>query len=568
MKAHFRLFLIYFIILSQSETKAQGITLGITPSLQNIGLSQTAQFQITIIPNGGFTQQVFLNMTSTDLPSGYISSFSSNPLNSPYSGGAIFNIQPNASNTTAGNYYVVVSAGNGPVIEYDTLHLIISIVSCNWTMYSNPNSTAGSYTCMAIDHQNNIWVGGDNNGVEKFNGSVWTNYDTTNSNFPSGRVLSLQVDAQDNLWAGLDEGGLVKFDGSFWTVYNTSNSILQSNYVSRINIDTSGIVWFRSAINSCMGMYYSSFIKFDGTTFTYYNHCTTPALQITSDLTFDNNGTLLVFSKDYYTGEFTIKSFNGTTWSTFLNPAPCLMPLYGATSIQFDSQNHIWLSGGTDELQIIDNGIMTFNGTHFENWHVSSLTPYNHSVHNINCAITSSDMASQLPMPYVNNLFVDSQDRIWISNGPSTSNPQAGIIRFDGQQWEVYNTNNSSLTSNHASAFVEDSYGNIWAAFTDNKLAVTNCLPLSTESISLSSESIHLFPNPTTGKLNLTFDFPIPTEGLRIKLFNNCGKMVFHSTLNSIHNELDIHQLPSGFYFYGIESYDAAQYHGTLIKVN
>ena len=43
------------------------------------------------------------------------------------------------------------------------------------------------------------------------------------------KVTSIAIDGSGNKWIGTDDGGLAKFDGTTWTVYTTSNSGLPNN---------------------------------------------------------------------------------------------------------------------------------------------------------------------------------------------------------------------------------------------------------------------------------------------------------------------------------------------------
>ena len=44
--------------------------------------------------------------------------------------------------------------------------------------------------------------------------TVWSFYNTTNSQIPSINLTGLVVDPSNNVWMGSEDRGLIKFDGS------------------------------------------------------------------------------------------------------------------------------------------------------------------------------------------------------------------------------------------------------------------------------------------------------------------------------------------------------------------
>ena len=101
---------------------------------------------------------------------------------------------------------------------------------------------------LKIDKQNNKWVGTRLNGLFKFDGINWVNYNTKNSGLVDDTIRSLAFDSKDNLWVGTQHG-LSKFDGINWTSYTTANSGLKSNIIRVIEIDKSDVKWILSGDN-------------------------------------------------------------------------------------------------------------------------------------------------------------------------------------------------------------------------------------------------------------------------------------------------------------------------------
>jgi hypothetical protein len=66
----------------------------------------------------------------------------------------------------------------------------------------------------------------------------------------------------------------------------------------------------------------------------------------------------------------------------------------------------------------------------------------------------------------VNEFAEDSDNNIWAATGEfSNSNPyeySSGLLKYDGTDWNIYDTTNSPLPSNYISSVCIDSSGNIW----------------------------------------------------------------------------------------------------------
>lgn len=117
-----------------------------------------------------------------------------------------------------------------------------------------------------IDNESNVWLlypnslSINNNGVKKYDGSVWTTYQTSNSGLPNNKAYAIAQDADSNIWIGTNGGGLAKYKNTTWTVYNTSNSGLPSDVIYSLLVDDT-ILWIGTNIG---------ITKYDGQTWTNY----------------------------------------------------------------------------------------------------------------------------------------------------------------------------------------------------------------------------------------------------------------------------------------------------------
>jgi sugar lactone lactonase YvrE len=63
-------------------------------------------------------------------------------------------------------------------------------------------------------------------------------------------------------------------------------------------------------------------------------------------------------------------------------------------------------------------------------------------------------------------LAFDGQGNLWIGTGVPLNPGRGGLAKFDGENWTVYNTSNSGLPSNFVSALAFDDQGNLWIGTT------------------------------------------------------------------------------------------------------
>ncbi|CAN5464468.1 hypothetical protein BH10BAC5_BH10BAC5_11780 [soil metagenome] len=140
-------------------------------------------------------------------------------------------------------------AGNqGALMKFDRVN--------TWSYFNNQNSgiSNGNQWCVAVDTNNIIWSFGFK--LSKYDGTIWTVYDSTNSplKFSGGREI--YVDKFNNKWIGLDFYGLYKLENdAIWTYYSPQNSGIGGTEVNKIREDNFGNLWIT--------MSYYGITKFD-----------------------------------------------------------------------------------------------------------------------------------------------------------------------------------------------------------------------------------------------------------------------------------------------------------------
>jgi hypothetical protein len=141
----------------------------------------------------------------------------------------------------------------------------------NWINYTKDNVT-NLYNNMIFsikeDDEGNIWIG-THQYANKYdpNTNTWSYFSMVNTNqgLGSDMIYDIFIDSNQNKWFGTSGGGVSKYDGTIWTKYNSANSGLLNDHIRAISEDSLGNMWFGSSV----GVH-----KFDGTTWTYFE---TPA---------------------------------------------------------------------------------------------------------------------------------------------------------------------------------------------------------------------------------------------------------------------------------------------------
>ncbi len=118
---------------------------------------------------------------------------------------------------------------------------------------------------------------------------------------------------------------------------------------------------------------------------------------------------------------------------------------YNATTVVYDAafeNNYLWVvsTGGITKFDTISKACTYYN-----------------------------QFNSGLPTPNVFSLAIDASNNKWFGTGGGPTGtteaiqPGAGLVKFDGTNWTVYNTSNSGLANNTVRALYIDAAGVIWA---------------------------------------------------------------------------------------------------------
>lgn len=157
----------------------------------------------------------------------------------------------------------------------DTILAVIE--NADTTVFKRDNTPfqTGQLKQLEFDSKNHLWVGASN-GLYKYDGVQWSQYNSSNSPMPGDMITSLAFDKSDRLWVGIADLGVCSFDGHNWVCHDTINSPIPYNYVDCIAVDSHNRVWMNSRYSRngtpVMGKDYGGgLVCYDGTNWKIYN---------------------------------------------------------------------------------------------------------------------------------------------------------------------------------------------------------------------------------------------------------------------------------------------------------
>ncbi len=289
----------------------------------------------------------------------------------------------------SGVYYGEQNSTDAPVeiideffiTEGDTTDLSISR---EWRAYNTGNSGIphDNVRLVVAEESGVVWLGMQDSGLVRFDGSVWSVYTTGNSVLPHNTINGLCRDKEGSIWVGTFSG-IVKVHNGIWTDYTVGNETLPARPVTDIAVDSSGNLWFGDS-QGC--------IKYDGANWSLSQYTETHPMVEVKALTVDIRGEILVGARY---GLF-IHSQSG--WDRV--PVGFLIPDNSTIhDIAVDRANTGWCA--------TDYGVFAYkDGT----WEVYDSTTAN------------------LPGNAISSVAVDTWDNIWIGTGGEGSIAKRGVV--------------------------------------------------------------------------------------------------------------------------------------------
>ncbi|MBN1592637.1 MAG: hypothetical protein JW941_05250 [Candidatus Coatesbacteria bacterium] len=296
----------------------------------------------------------------------------------------------------------------------------------DWALWDTENSDIPSNIINALDiaPDGSLWIGTPA-GSAALKTGAWTTY--SHSKYPelNGQVQSIAEDGSGVLWLGCLGGGLVAKDGDTLTAYNLSNSSILSNMVESIAIATDGSLWLGTG---------DGISHFDGSDFVNYSVGlgNFPAAGSVVDMKFAPNGTLWAIVQDMTSPASNICYFSGGQWQVLQ-----LMTLARFTSLAISDDGDIYI--GT-----VDMGMYIWDGA----------------------TLTQKSQLDGMPGNTVTCMVKSSSGSIWVG----TTN---GLGVTNGTTWQVYNMQNSMLTTNEIRDVFPADNDTVWVS-TGNGLISIN----------------------------------------------------------------------------------------------
>ncbi len=336
---------------------------------------------------------------------------------------------------------------------------LISFDGTTWAVYDTSNSNMSSQFAarIFISPTDEKWIA-TSQGMERFDGTNWILYDYNVAPFAFYNTTDLAFGNNEVFVAthgDFSQGeGLAKFDGSVWTDYNPSNSGLPYSRVECMDFDTSGRLWIGNYDSFGSA---SAIVSFDGTNWSVDSTGVPGSL---NHLLIDANnrfftGTMEQGFHEYYGGSF-----------AKINTSNSGLNSYGGSEIFIDDQQDIWAINylgfthfNRQSWQVFDStnssflnsavlsiardhtgtswigtneGLLKYDGTNWSRFDTSN---------------------SGLTNQYIKAVNVDADNAVWAGTN-------AGPFRFDGTTWTDFFPNAGS----HTEDIFNSQDGDVWMA--------------------------------------------------------------------------------------------------------
>lgn len=330
-----------------------------------------------------------------------------------------------------------------------------------WSTVSSAGGHFAAARAVAGDRQGNVWVGhgltlGDgkllSGGISRYNGAAWQRFTTENSDIPGDNVNALWVEPEGTVWVGTARQGVGRLDGDTWQVFGPEAA---GETILSLWGDDRGNIWIGSwqeGVTLHDGFTWRRFTSADGLAsdtvqaiwgddkgrvwfgtdrgVTLYDPSDWDAFRLQTGL--PDNDVQAVWSDGASAVWLGTRSGGlvrrkAGRWRLFTEQEG--LPGNQVTDIWGDGPDNIWVAFGPE-------GVARFDGLH---WHTV-----------------------QLPRRYrfgsVYGLWGDSRGTMWLGTG-------SGLLRFDGQTWQAFRTDNSDLAANNVTLIMGDRAGHLWIGY-------------------------------------------------------------------------------------------------------
>ena len=295
--------------------------------------------------------------------------------------------------------------------------------------------------------------------------TIWTDYNTGNSNITTNNLNCITIDNNNKLWIGSLGQGIILFDGNKWQNYNSGNTRLPANKINSI-VTLKQNNHILVGTNSGFANYYGGGPN-DLNIYGPPVYPTSPVGPIaakdenTISLAVESHIVTLVDDRldYYYPTSLTSSDFNITAMAYGPNAHIFIGTQNGGAAQRFGDQ---WIFYNTSNSNIYSNQITALavdhSGIVWIGYSLSDrLSYYDGTSWNLSIFTTTSSRYK------VNSIYVDDRNRLWVG----TDN---GLLKKDGASVIFYNYDNTGLNMKNVSGAVVDQNGYVWITTYDEGL--------------------------------------------------------------------------------------------------
>ena len=445
----------------------------------------------------------------------------------------------------------------------------------NWNLFELESIGLSEGHCISIrvDEDDNWWllyVSGLRCSTYLYNGNSISELKLGNSALTNNTVLDIVVDGELNSWL-LHLEGLEKFEQSnSWTYYYPTLS--QDNLYLRksLILDANQLPWYIGF--DSVPPYNSSIIFFDGNEFQHepFNNSSGNIPSSLQEIAFDNENNLW---SSYLLSEVGVKQNQTQQWEHHEDiqyPDSLNLFFTSFSDIDISQQGTVWIADSD-----LNGGLFSYKN---ESWkHL--ITPTS-ELHDFMVASNSDvwvgagfgvdggyviyqysneewithDLSLQFKLDPINAFWdsnfltfeEDLEGNIWISG-------IEGLYKYNGMEWEWFNTLNSKLPCNRIHDIHIDRNNNMWLAticglvvFNENGL--NGIVTESKNPYKLSESNIILKPNPALNTILIKFE-GFNNEELEYKIVDIMGSVLLEKRNTDNEVLLNVSNLSPGIYF-------------------
>lgn len=336
---------------------------------------------------------------------------------------------------------------------------------------------------------------------------------------PMKRANSFKKDSKGSIWMGGVGWGLWEYrDNEIVNIYDRTNTNLTEHeydlFIKSLEIDKYDNKWLGTD---------TALVKFDGVKGEYYHLNEPMRSEQHKIIKLDNDSTTIwLCHVVYFPGLLKFKDGQ----FTYYNKANSDIRYRNIDGMDIDKDNNLWMLGH-DGPQNKSIKLLKFDG---ENWE-------HHDV-----GIPNLTTIGKSPIK------IDDNNVIWFGSSQ-------GLVKYDGETWQIFNTSNSGISENIVRELTIDQYGNKWITV---PAGITNgwpslevfreggvLLPTNVQELIRKHDKKQplVYPNPAKEKIKVS---DLIKRERQYEITNVMGQVLLHGTF---YHEIDVSSLPTGFYF-------------------